>query len=284
MAGFFGFFDYTKPGKGVRKDEPQRSHFAMFWILLQRKFGKIIQLNILFLLFCLPFLAVNYLYFSGLIASTPLFLILLAVSILPVWPAVSGMTYVLRNFATQRPVFLLSDFWDAFKNNFMQSTMYGYMTTVAAYVLVVAGSFYYQSAATNSWMFIPFGFVIVIALTFAFANFYIPLMIVTLDLPLKSLIKNGFLLGTLCLKSNAITLLLVGIVVFLLWLFPGIGFLVYALIGFAFLAFLIIHNSYRGVKKYTVDPYLASLEAASKEAPDEIVFNDEQILPEEDKK
>jgi hypothetical protein len=25
MAGFFGFFDYTKPGPGIDKDEPQKA-------------------------------------------------------------------------------------------------------------------------------------------------------------------------------------------------------------------------------------------------------------------
>jgi uncharacterized membrane protein YesL len=133
-------------------------------------------------------------------------------------------------------------------------------------------------------MYIPLGVILFIALTFVFANFYIYLMIVTLDLPLKSLIKNGFLLGTLCLKSNFFTLLWGGLVVFLLWLFPVIGFILYAIIGFAFLAFLIIHNAYRGIKKYAVDPYLASLEAASGAASGESVFNDEQIIPEDDQK
>ena len=29
MAGFFGFFDYSKPGRGISKDEPQKTGIAL---------------------------------------------------------------------------------------------------------------------------------------------------------------------------------------------------------------------------------------------------------------
>ncbi len=31
MAGFFGFFDYTKPGPGVPEDLPPKSKFIVFF-------------------------------------------------------------------------------------------------------------------------------------------------------------------------------------------------------------------------------------------------------------
>jgi uncharacterized membrane protein YesL len=265
MAGFFGFFDYTRPGKGVRKDEPKRSHFAMFWILLQRKFFKIIQTNFLFLVCCLPLLAVIFCYLFGFIPSLPVFFALLAVSILPVGPGAAGMTYILRNFANEQPVFLLSDFWDTFRSNFRQAAIYGYLVAAVGIALYWTGSFYSLNAPQNPWMYVPLCIILFLAITFLLANFTIFLMIVTLDLPLPAIIKNGFLLGGLCLKSNLFTLLWVGLLGFLFWRLPVICALLYAIIGCAFAAFLIIHNSYRGVKKYTIDPYFASLETAAEE-------------------
>lgn len=48
MAGFLGFGNYDKPGKGVGKDEPQKHAFFYFFELYFRKFWKIIEANLLF--------------------------------------------------------------------------------------------------------------------------------------------------------------------------------------------------------------------------------------------
>ncbi|MDD3867761.1 MAG: DUF624 domain-containing protein, partial [Eubacteriales bacterium] len=59
MAGIFGLFDFTKEGKGVYADEPPRSAFAMFFVLLGRKFWKLISINLMYLLFSLPILILS---------------------------------------------------------------------------------------------------------------------------------------------------------------------------------------------------------------------------------
>jgi len=260
MAGFFGFFDYSKPGKGVRKDEPKRSHFAMFWVLLQRKFWKMIQLNLIFILFCIPVVTIG--------------------------PAIAGMTYVLRNFATESPVFLFSDFWDAFKNNFKQSFVYGLLCLLVISLIIGAGTFYWQNASENAWMYIPLGLILFMSLMFVLSNFYIFPMIVTLDLPLKALIKNGIILSILCLKSNLITLLFLALILLLFWIFDIFSFVIYIFIGFSFIGFLIVHNSYRGIKKFAIDPYVEQLKSELENEtgdPDENVFSDDRIIPEENR-
>ncbi|MDR2931648.1 MAG: YesL family protein [Oscillospiraceae bacterium] len=250
MAGFFGLFDYTKPGKGVRKDEPKQSHFVHFFVLVQRKFWKLIQLNLLFVLFCIPIVTIG--------------------------PAVAGMTYVLRNYANERPVFLFSDFWDAFKSNLKQSLIYELIFAAVAVPLYVAWQFYFLNASEHAWMYAAAALVLILAVIFIFANFYIFLMIVTLDLPLKAIIKNGLIMSAICFKSNIFTLIFVAVTMFALWYVYFLGYLIYLLIGFAFIGFIIVYNSYRGVQKYSIDPYLA----AQAETRDESVFSDEQIIRE----
>ena len=36
MAGFFGFFDYSKPGPGIEKDEPQKAALFVFMDIYAR--------------------------------------------------------------------------------------------------------------------------------------------------------------------------------------------------------------------------------------------------------
>ena len=50
MAGFFGFFDYTKPGPGVPnpEDAPKKARILVFLEILQRKFWNLIKINLMF--------------------------------------------------------------------------------------------------------------------------------------------------------------------------------------------------------------------------------------------
>ena len=47
--GFFGFGNYSRPGPGVSKDEPKKPAYIRYFQLMGRKFGKLMQLNLLFL-------------------------------------------------------------------------------------------------------------------------------------------------------------------------------------------------------------------------------------------
>jgi len=259
MGGFFGFFDYSKAGKGVRKDEPKRSHFAQFWILTQRKFWQIMQLNLLFLLFCVPIVTIG--------------------------PAMAGMTYVLRQFAAENPVFLLSDFWDNFKSNFKQSFAFGLLQTVFAIIIAYSVQFYFINAPQNMWMYLTLGFSIMVTLLAIFASFYVYLMIVTLDLKLIAIIKNSLIFAVLCMRTNFITLFFLIVVYGVTFIFFPMSMLLVLTILFSFTNFIICYNSYPHIRKYAIEPYLESLreqadaesgaEPQSDESENENVFSDE---------
>lgn len=258
MAGFFGLFDYSKPGKGVRKDEPTKPRFIFFFELLLRKFWKLVQLNLLYILFCVPIVTIG--------------------------PATAGMTYVLRNLATEQPVFLFSDFWDAFKSNWKQSAVYSVLLAVATALLMVSCQFYFANAAASNWMYIPLSLCFLMALIGLFMNYYISLMIVTLALPLRAIFKNAVLLAMLCLKTNLLTLLFTGLIILACALFPWIGILVFLFIGFALIGFIICFNSYQGIKKYAIDPFLEENKPLDEQQdlPAPTVFRDDQIIKDRD--
>jgi uncharacterized membrane protein YesL len=235
LAGFFGLFDYSKPGKGVRKDEPKGTRFVYFWKLFGRKFWQLCGLNLLYLLFCIPIVTIG--------------------------PANAGFTYVLRNLATEQPVFMFSDFWDAFKLNWKQSFVYSLLLAVVAVVVVVSVQFYNVNTDAHSWMIVPAALCIFIGLIIILMTFYVMLMIVTLDLSLKSILKNALILAIVCLKTNLLTLLFTGLIVIATVLFFPISMILVLFIVPSWVGFIVCYNSYPGIKKYAIDPFMEQLEA-----------------------
>lgn len=250
MAGFFGFFDYSKPGKGVAKDEPVKPRFLLFWELFFRKFWKLIQLNLLYIAFCLPIVTIG--------------------------PATAGFIYVLRNMANEQPVFLFSDFWDGFKNNLLQSFVYSLILAICSIILSVSWQFYAGNAAVMPWMYIPLMLCAMLTMLFIFMSFYVFLMIVTLELPLRLILKNAAILSIVCLKTNVLTLLFVGLIVLATYVFLPVSALVFIVIVPALIGFIVCFNSYQGIKKYAIDPYLAEHASDDGQTPEDTVFQDEQ--------
>ena len=99
MSLFGGLFNYSKPGPGVDKDGPKKKRFFYFFELYGRKFWKLLELNLPYVLCCIPIVTIG--------------------------PATCGLVYILRNFANEKPVFMVSDFFDAFKSNFKQGFVLG---------------------------------------------------------------------------------------------------------------------------------------------------------------
>ena len=81
MGGFLGFGNYEKPGKGVGKNEREKKRFFQFFDLFFRKLGRLVQLNLLYILFCIPVVTIG--------------------------PATAAMTKILREYTLERPVFFV---------------------------------------------------------------------------------------------------------------------------------------------------------------------------------
>lgn len=236
MGLFFG--NYDKAGPGIPKNAPKQSRGKVFFEIYTRKFWKLIQLNLLYLLFCIPIVTIG--------------------------PATAAMTKVLRNYAQEKNAFLWSDFFEAFKKNFKQSFIVGIIDIIVIAGLVM-GFQLYPAMAANNWVFyIPLAFSFAILLTLIFMHFYIYLMIITLDLPLIGILKNAFILATLGLKTNFLTLLFSILAIagpFLLAYFIDFNFLLLIPILCTSLVWLIIcYNSYPIIEKFVIKPYYDSLE------------------------
>jgi hypothetical protein len=162
MAGFFGFFDYAKEGKGVYPDEPPKGPIATFFAIFGRKFWKIVTVNLMYILFSLPifllaFLAAQYcinfllpnlsmetfIQFvkdagltlqQGITEETfaasqmvTIYLLtamtLVGLTLVVAGPVHAGIVYILRNYSREEHAFVWSDFKEHAVKNLKQSLL-----------------------------------------------------------------------------------------------------------------------------------------------------------------
>jgi len=162
-------------------------------------------------------------------------------------PFTAGLSYVTRNWARDEHAFIWSDYKDAIKENWKQSLVISVITGLLPLLLYVGWRFYGQLALTNTFMIVPQLLVLMIVIVWAISITYFYPLLITYDLSLKNVLRNGLLLGVARLPmSVGIRLLhcvpvLIGFALCYLWS-PVYGILVlgayYILIGFALSRFV----------------------------------------------
>ncbi len=231
----FGY-NYKKSGSGVSKDEPTKKSFFRFWEIYFKKFGKLILLNLVTFLFCIPIVTIG--------------------------PAIAGMTRVLRDYSTGKSIFMMHEFMKGFKDNWKQSLPIGILNVIICASAALAFRVYPQLAAADAGNDTLYTVLTVITISLAFTffvmNFYIYPMIIATDLSLKNILKNSFFLTCLALMKNIGTLILVGLVAvstgLLCYLMPFFLILI-PFFSFSFIGHIIVFNTYPVIQKFVIDPY-----------------------------
>lgn len=208
--------DYSKPGAGVSKKEPEKRQLIVFFESLWSHLGRLELVNMVFLLFSVPVVAlmVAINLFLQSFAIPPVFmnlLSLLPLSLLAI--PIGGLTYVTRNMARDEHAFVWYDFVKNMKLNWKQNLIHGLLTFFVVFCSAYAVIFYVNKSA-DSWLYyVPCAMVIMVLVAFYFAQFYIPTMIVTFELPYKNILKNGFSFAIMGFMRN----LWLGIACGLIW-------------------------------------------------------------------
>lgn len=274
--------NYMKEGPGVDKNGPKKKRFFYFFELFFRKFWKLIGLNLVFSVFCVPaamalvFMLNNWTRanVSGMVMLLGIFLL----ACLPIGPAMAGVTYILRNFVQERPVFMLSDFWDALKSNLKQSIAIFYLDLIVTGVSTISFIWYFSNAGISWAMMLPLALCIMVEIILMFMRFYTYLMVVTVDLPLKHIVKNAAIFSILGLKNNIITLFFVLLIGFpIVWYLP-ISASVLAVLGAVLIGFIVTYNSYPYLVKYIIEPHDRQVRAELGEDEDDDEDDDEPIF------
>ena len=257
MAGFLGFFNYDKPGRGVDKDAPQKRGFFLFFELYFRKFWRISSLSLFYTLFSVPAFIVYYFLFiflqgaffevqdPALVHWLSIYATVFLVSFIGFAPASMGQAYVLRNFAREDHAWVWDDFWEKTRENLGKGILFFLMDVVVISVLTGAAILYFVHG--NILPLPPMacmvcGFFAVFALCFyIMMHFFLYPLAVTMDMKAGTLLKTALQL-TLQHLFGSIGIFIFGLLAFGLFLYlvvVNIGFLVlFAALGFSTVAFI----------------------------------------------
>lgn len=253
-------FNYDKPGPGVSRNQQPKKRIVLFFEILFRKFTNLIKVNLLFLVFSIPIITIG--------------------------PSFSAMTYILRNFSLEKPVFLFSDFFDEFKKNFKKSFLFSIISAILIVVLSISGYYYYTMFEVNVLYKVLFCILIFIALILSFSSYYVYPMIVTLELKLFDILKNALRFAFIGLKQNILImlislLLVIPVVLFFvfdLFSLVLIYFFLFILIIPALINFVSVFSTYPLIKKYCIDPYYINNQLENphdKKIDSESIFSDD---------
>lgn len=284
MAGIFGLFDYTKPGKGIDKDAPQKHPFFLFFELVWRKLGRLMLLNLMYFVAVLPIVCVfyyvwyNFIYglmtpeqlgaaselpFSPLagillaaVDSIPAVLryVLLAASVVIYGPVNCGLTYMLRNFARQQHAWN-TDFFERIKSNFKQGLVIGLLDLFFACVLAFNLTMRVDPGAQiatllNLVRYVSYGLLLI----YLFARNYVFIMVVTFDNTIRQIIKNAWIFSVIGLWRNLIVLAVNLVLILTMLLIPIVELVFVPLLLFSFMGFVAVYACYPLIKKHMIDP------------------------------
>lgn len=230
-------FNFSKPGKGVSKNQAKKRGFFRFFEIYIRSFWRFCTVNLWHTVISLP------LFTCGL--------------------ADVGMAYVARNTAIETPTFGLSDFFDIIKKNWKTALITG-IIRVLLIALLVYDWFYFSGMQNELWGLVLMAGIIFIFMMFTMMNFYIPILTVTFRPKLKKLYKNSLILAIAGIRRNLPMALFIlafyGAALWLLWIFFNpfmmtiyIFFFTFVFPGFR--ALMVNYNAFIIMKDIMIDPY-----------------------------
>ena len=309
MAGFFGLFDYNKPGPGVRKDEPEKKGIARYFDILGKRIWKLVSLNFLYTLFSIvPYLILytvcNYTILFVMNYSTEpekmadwlnnggtLLIMLLALFIYSVGgggASACGMANVIRKYVDDTHAWVWQDFWGSFKSNFIQGTIAFIIDCFAAAVLIFNfGIYNFTDFAGSDGVVLTIvrALLLLVILVWGMMHVYIYPVIASFKFKLRDVYKNSFIMVFGRLPQTALAFLLSGAIGFVVVLLTSIilhfGLLI-GIILFALMDYTKMFITYPLIKKYMRDPEEAKREA-KREAlrrdieADDAVFSDKRV-------
>ena len=248
FGGFFNRMYYGNPNKpDLKKEDVQEGRFKLFFIVLQVRFWKLIQLNLLYSLFWVPGFFVIYMNLmamaqspeiveaTGNIQSFALTMLLMLIPCMVIaGPATAGVTYILRNWARDEHAWVWSDFKDAWKQNWKESLLIMLINGVAMLIFYV-NVIFYAAQAQQSLLFVALRYLIlVIGIIYAMMNMFIFPMLVTYKLKVREIFKNAIIF-TMAELPRAFVIFLLAFLLFGVVFYYSIPFIIpFFIIGLTF--------------------------------------------------
>ncbi len=221
------FRGYDKAGPGIDKDAPKKKGVFLFFELFFRKFWLLIKANLLYVLVSLPILviynfvvlnALNMLAPNTFAGATMQVSVILTVLIAALWgtgPVSCGYTYLLRNFAREEHVWLVSDFFEKIKENFKLGITVMIIDILVLFLGTSTVSVYI-SLIKQGMGFAKYGLALFfgVLIIYTFMHFYVYELAVTFENKVKGTLKNSFIMAFATLPMNILLAIIVTILTF----------------------------------------------------------------------
>lgn len=219
------FFDITKPGKGISKEDVEnKKDIVLYLEIFFKRFWKLTLLNLIYLISSIPaiyicfklssFAVSNFAGHAGVpadestlpyLVQITLFAALILLQLGGSGPSSAGMSYVLKKFADDTHAWVWSDFLRSFKQNFWQSLIIYVINTVAFSALT--GSFiFYSFVIENSMTKVFRVAIVIVTVFFAMMQMYVYQLLAGFDLKIKEVYKNAAILVIVRLPQNVLAM------------------------------------------------------------------------------
>jgi len=231
-------FYYGKAGKGdFTKEDLPETRMQLFWEMLRVRFTGLFRVNLLYVLAWIPAIIVIgrgvLMGYNGLLALSEMqtqvdagtatvealnemniemmgylkavltqTLVLLIPALSITGPFTAGLCYVTRNWARDEHSFVLSDFWQAVKENWKQALPTSIITSLIPMMVYVCYTFYGDMAGSNVFFLVPQALSIMVCVLWLCALMYIYPQMVTYEMNYKTLLRNSFIMAVSCLPMT----------------------------------------------------------------------------------
>ncbi|MBR1968629.1 MAG: hypothetical protein IKA11_04465 [Clostridia bacterium] len=245
----------SEKSEGYARASLPSNRWELFWDIFKGRFGKLVIINLLVLLFCLPFLALLFFRYvaitnygviypfsqsfgvgygalpsmvglaENITFNVNLLIFLLApLGFMIAAVGIAGGAYVIRNMVWTEGIFVANDFWRGIKQNIRQMLLIFLVYSIVFYLSILSISLCDQSIAMgvdNKWLFVvsevlTYGVLIV----YSMMTLHMVTMSVTYELKFRHLIKNSFMF-TIGLLPQNIFFIICGLIPFVFLLLGG---------------------------------------------------------------
>ncbi len=286
-----GFSSYTKPGKGLSKEDVEKTGIALYFDIFLRRLGKFISVNLLYLVASIPaiiisFFIANYLMgavinFEGIERTENINAFMMVLSV-PFTAAIfqatgSGPATIAINSITCKYVkdthcWVWNDFVANIKSNFKQGIAIYLINTLVFFACAFAFLFYnYVMGGAIAGVLRTA--IIIISAVFFIMQFYTYRIAAEFELKTKHVYQNALILTFAGLKWNIFsTVVVVGLMCIVYTLLAEVfaaGAAVIVLIYFALFTFTQNFITDNVVKKYLLEPSLKMQEEKEAKKKDE---------------
>lgn len=269
------FRNYSKPGKGISKEDLDKSGVELYFDILFRRIWNMIKLNLLYVLVSIPAIIISVLislYLFTITASvkgininenaTSLLIlsILFAIAFFQITgsgPASVAKCYVLKHYVNDTHTWVISDFFENIKKNFKQGMAVYVINTLILSVLLFACVFY-SYMLENSLSSILLILLIIIAAIFAMMQMYVYQLVASVELKVKYIYKNALALAIIKLPWNilvlGVTLLFMYLIYYLSLTIPIVSAILILAIYFVIVRFTQLFMVNNVMNKYIIEP------------------------------